>query len=105
MTKESKVAVLGLGGGFLLFVLLNKTVLSKSGAGLLAKKKKVTDEEIQIAIDAYQEALNNNEPEATLNALNNTLSEKYNVQVHREAATGNLIVTDIAGNTIATYQF
>ncbi len=104
MTKESKIAILGLGAGFLLFILLNKTVLSKKGGGLLAKKSKVTDEEIQIAVDAYQDALSNNEPESTLNALNSSLSEKYNIQVQKEASTGNLIVTDIAGNSIATYQ-
>jgi esterase/lipase len=105
MSKENKVAVLGIGLGFVLFWLLEKQVFSKKGNNNAAsKKKEASDQDLEVAVSAFDEALQNREDPATLNALNATFATEYNIQIHQRQSDGQLVVTDMAGNQIAIYQ-
>lgn len=104
MTKESRIALLGFPIGFGLFFLLQRNVLSKKGGVADTKQKAATDKEIEEAGSAYFDALQNNEDPSVLNALNASFATEYNIQVHQLKADGQIVITDMSGNKIATYQ-
>lgn len=105
MNLDNRKGLLGFSLGFALFVLLEKLVLSKTGPekeykGHIAPVPTATDEEIQIAVGAYTEALNAGEPAAVMNDLNTEFAAQYNIQVFQQA-DGQVVVTDLAGKEIA----
>ena len=104
MKRENKIALLGFSLGFVLFILLKINVFSKKGASGGNKPKKVAnDQDMQDAGLAYQDALQNNAGADVLSALNAQFGKEYDIQVE-QLPTGQLIITDMAGNKIATYQ-
>lgn len=102
MQKESKIALLGFSLGFVLFVLSEKLVFSKKG--IASAPPAIQDKDIQAASVAYGEALANNEPASVLQSLNEEFATRYNLQVHERASDQTLVITDMAGTQIATYQ-
>lgn len=102
MQKESKIAVLGFGLGFVLFVLCEKLIFSKKGVSATAPS--IPDKDIEAAADAYSHALDNNEPDTVLSSLNEGFATRYNLKVRMGSSDNSLIITDLAGNQIATYQ-
>ena len=105
MTKESRIALLGFPIGFGLFFLLQRNVFSKKGSETSDRKKATaTDQDMEDAGAAYWAALQDNQDAAVLNALNASFATEYNIQVHQSKADGTIVITDMAGNKIATYQ-
>lgn len=105
MTKESRIALLGFPIGLGLFYLLERNVFSKKGSdGGSKKKTAATDQDMQEAGAAYAAAIQDNQDASVLNALNSTFATEYNIQVHQLKADGQIVITDMAGNKIATYQ-
>jgi hypothetical protein len=104
MEKTNKIAIIGFGLGFLLFFGMEKLIFSKKGLAVASSKKKPSDAELQIAASAYEEALLNNESQSVLNDMNNEFEEEYGIQVHQKVSDGTILITDLAGNQVATYQ-
>lgn len=103
MTKESRIAILGFGLGAALFALMQFTVFSKKGSQVKSTPAKASDSDMQVAASAYHEALANNEPQSVLSDLNSSFATQYNIQIQQQKSTGQLIITDMAGNQIGTY--
>ena len=106
MKKEDKIALIGIGLGFGLFWLLNRFVISKpANAGSSAPpRKQPKDEDLATAVSAFQEAIDNQEDASTLQALNASFASEYKIQIHQRSEDGTLVVTDMQGSTLATYD-
>jgi len=106
MKKEDKIALIGIGLGFGLFWLLNRYVISRPAAleSSPPPKKQPKDEDLATAVAAYQEALDNQEDASTLQALNASFASEWKIQIHQRSDDGTLVVTDMQGTTLGTYD-
>lgn len=104
MTKETKIALIGIPLGFALFYLLQRYVFSKTDKMAPKSKPAVSERDMETAGSAYAEAIADNAPQSVLNELNTTFADEYNCQVHQNASDGSIVITDMAGNQLAIYQ-
>lgn len=104
MKKESKIALLGFALGGALFWLLQKYVLGKKGQPAPPAAKTVSDQDLETAIFAYDDAVQQGEDPGTLHALNDSFAQNWNIQVQKRAEDGVLVVTDMKGNPVASYD-
>lgn len=105
MKKENKIALIAFPLGFGLFWLLNRFVLAPTQVpGGRAPSSNISDDDLQTAVSAYEEALMNQEDPTTLHQLNDEFADQFNIQIHQRQSDGCLVVSDMAGNTIATYD-
>lgn len=106
MKRETKIAILGFSAGFGLFFLLRRYVLNRSRAqeAKTPVKKAPSDIDIETAVFAYEEALQNDEDPTTLHDLNDSFGKEWGIQVQRRPADGVFLVTDMAGAPVASYD-
>jgi len=94
------------GGGFLLFAVLRP---KSADVAKVSSGKKSADGELypspsvenaEIVLIAYQDALKNGEPAATLTELNKEMMKEFGMRCYIDQSTGKTVVCDISGGTI-----
>lgn len=99
MTVETRKAIIGLivAAGLFYLVLY---VFKKNDEPEGPKQIPITDENIDVATEAFQAAVINGEPQETLDEMNKTFLSEYGVSISRRADDGRLLVKNMAGNNI-----
>lgn len=104
--KNLVKAALMFGGGFLLFALLKPK--TQASAGTTTEKKSFdslvpapTQENAEIVLIAYTDALKNGEPAARLTELNKECMKEFGMRCYLDKS-GKAVVCDVKGETILT---
>ena len=104
MKKETKIALIAFPIGFGLFWLLRKHVLERKKPAAAPPARTPSDEDLETAFFAYDDALQHGEDASTLYSLNDSFATNWGMQVQKRDADGVLVATDMKGNVIATYD-
>lgn len=99
MTADNKNALFGFGLALLLFYLLQRTFM-KSDTAETNIQPAITDENISIAITAWQSASNAGEPASVLNDLNNSFVQDYGFRLNQRQSDGRFSVTNLSGREV-----
>jgi hypothetical protein len=108
MNKKNLIKfALILGGGYLLFMLVRKPKdAEKSEKKSLEGDKKPypapTMENAEIVLDAYTDALKNNEPATRLTELNKECMDEFGLRCYVDAKTNQTVVCDVKGEIVLT---
>lgn len=93
--------VLGIGLGFGLFYLCLKA-FTKKDAPADVKQIAITAENIQIAVDAYKQAVIEGEDSDHLDALNKQFAPEFGVKVSYNSLSNEFAVYDLNGKLVKT---
>src|SRR3954462_3566789 len=99
MTADNKNALFGFGLALLVFYLLQRSFM-KSDAPETNIQPAITDENISIAITAYQNAAAAGESASVLNDLNASFVQEYGFRLNQRQSDGRFSVTNLAGREL-----
>jgi hypothetical protein len=99
MTADNKNALFGFGLALLLFYLLQRSFM-KSDSPETNIQPAITDDNINIAITAYQNAINAGEPASVLNDLNTSFVQDYGFRISQRQSDGRFSVTNLSGREV-----
>lgn len=99
MTKDVKQAIIGFTLGAGLLWLLIKAV-EKSRADDTPVQPKYTDEDIAVAVTAYQEAMAAGEGQAALAELNEEIKKDYGLTVMFRHSDEKFVVKNLSGREV-----
>jgi hypothetical protein len=95
-----KKTIIGLIVGGVLFWVLIKVFNSKPIPAPAVSQVPITDENIDIAVSAFKDALNKGEDQQTLDALNEMFKKDFGISIKMSEQDNSLIVRNMAGNNI-----
>lgn len=99
MTAENKNGLLGFSLALLIFYLLQRA-LGGTDSNEANIQPTITDENINIAIKAYQNATAAGEPGSVLTELNNSFVQEYGFRLNQRQSDGRFSVTNLSGREV-----
>lgn len=95
---EIKKAFFGFGLGVLIFYIGWRIFSEKETKGM--EQPEITKENIEVAVGAYQAALQAGEPANKLSEINDGLAKEFGLRVRQRANDGRLAVCDLSGKEV-----
>lgn len=95
---ELKKAIFGIGAGVLLFYIGWRIFGDKPEKK--TSQPPVTKENIDIALAAYQDAVQAGEPQSKLNEINDQLAKDFGLRVKQRPSDGRFVVSNLAGKQV-----
>jgi len=105
MNTNLKKALLIFGGGYLLFLIIEKLKPIAPKAKVKKSKSSKTEsagdkKQAATLLIAYREAKKAGEPKSLLDEMNAEFAKEYKMKVHTDKSTGRLFVADLQGNKV-----
>lgn len=94
---KSKEFLIGAGIAAVVLFFMTRTVLKQEDK---VKQPPITQENINIALDAYMMAVQENAPQSDLNEINKSTQKDYGIRVYQDRTSGAFVATDLAGKEL-----
>jgi hypothetical protein len=100
MNVDNRKAILGFGLAIVLFWGIKKFILDDKKDDVRAYQPEIKDSDIEIALAAYRDALDANEPQAVINDLNIEFADQFGFRIYVRKKDGHYVVTDLSGKEV-----
>lgn len=97
MNVKSRIYIIGTCIGLVMFYGLHHLYLKEGTSEV--QQPTITDENIEVAIDAYSNAIKDGVPKSDLDELNKSFSTDFGVRVYQRADQ-KFVVTNLAGREV-----
>lgn len=100
MSVETRKIIIGVLAAAGLYYLILYVFDKKKNDPDTPKQIPITDENIDVAVEAYSAALANQEDPATMEEMNKSFLQEYGISIKQRSDDGRLIIRNMAGNNI-----